>query len=295
MRKALAKVLALSSALAAAVGTPAQAGFHHRVGTYPCAVVTPSPSIYGAGYAVAPCPPNPVPGCWLARHLCPWHFSNCAGYVAYVGGTYGCGEYGYGLHARGYYRARGFGYGAGCNGCGGAAGCDSCGAGGCETSVGGEASAATPSGERITNEKVISDVPAAGEPASEAPPAPSPDQGVQAPRDSAFRLTGLKQDQPGVAEFNRGVGLYRSRQLNEALAAFEAAIALEDNNAMYHYYLAMTLFGLNGAEAGQEELNRAVVLEEQAPIADWGKRMQREQGRVRAWVEKARRDAGLVK
>lgn len=145
------------------------------------------------------------------------------------------------------------------------------------------------------NEKVISDRPVGGEPAAEAAPDPVPDKSTSISRGSAFRLTGMKQSQPGAVDFNKGVAAFRTRQLNDALASFEAAIAAESDNALYQYYLAMTLFGLSGAEAGQEALTRAVELEQQQPIADWGKRMEREQGRGRAWVEKARRDAGITK
>jgi tetratricopeptide (TPR) repeat protein len=145
------------------------------------------------------------------------------------------------------------------------------------------------------NEKVISDRPVGSEPAGEPAPDPVPDKSTRVSRGSAFRLTGMKQSHAGAVDFNKGVASLRSRELNNALALFEAAIAAEPDNALYQYYLAMTLFGLSGAEAGQEALVRAVALEQQQPIADWGKRMEREQGRGRAWVEKARRDAGITK
>lgn len=278
MRKAFAKAVLFGGALAASFGQPVSAGFHHRVvGTYPCAIITPSPNVYGDGYAIAPCPPNPVPrGCWLGRHLGFGHFGRLAW------GGYGCGR-GYGACGVG-----------GCDTCGdgscGAAGCDG---GNCD--VGSQGSAATTSSERVTNEKIISDRPAGDAPVGEAAPDPVPDKSTSVSRGSAFRLTGMKQNHAGAVDFNKGVTAFRTRQLNDALASFEAAIAAEPDNAVYQYYLAMTLFGLSGPEAGQEALSRAVELEQQEPIADWGKRMEREQGRGRAWVEKARRDAGITK
>jgi len=269
MQKAFAKAVLFGGALAMSFGPAIEAGFHHRVvGTYPCAVITPSPSIYGGGYAIAPCPPNPVPrGCWLTRHLGFGHFGRLAG----------------------------GGYGGGCgDGSCGAGGCDSCSGGNCD--IGSTASSAPidPS-ERVMNEKVISDRPVGGEPAGEPAPDPVPDKSTSVSRGSAFRLTGMKQSHAGAADFNRGVASFRSRELNDALASFEAAIVAESDNAIYQYYLAMTLFGLSGAEAGQAALARAIELEQQQPIADWGKRMEREQGRGRIWVEKARRDAGITK
>jgi tetratricopeptide (TPR) repeat protein len=186
--------------------------------------------------------------------------------------------------------------------CGGNAcdsdGCDSCGTGNCDTDGATSDGPGNTASDRVMNEKVISDRPVDSEPAGESAgpaPEPVPDKSTSHARGSAFRLTGMKQDRPGLVEFNKGVASYRARELNEALAAFEAAIAAEPDVAIYHYYLAMTLFGLSGAEAGQEALGRAVELEQREPITDWGKRMQREQGRARAWVEKARRDAGIVK
>jgi hypothetical protein len=251
MRKVLAQALLLPGAVVGVLASQAEAGFHHRpVNTYPCMIVTPSPSVYGPGFAIAPCPPNIPPG------------------------------------RGGFFGHHGWGYRYGANGYGGSGACGTCGNG---VASADEASTAVPAtSDRITNEKVISD-----QPAGDPEPAPPQDKEARAPGRVHFRLTGMRQD--GSAEFKKGLTAFRAKTFSEALGSFESAIAIEPDNALYHYYQAMTLFNLNGPEAGQESLSRAVALEQEQPITDWGKRLEREQGRARAWVEKARRDAGITK
>lgn len=99
----------------------------------------------------------------------------------------------------------------------------------------------------------------------------------------------------GVASFKKGVAAYRSHGLTEALSHFEMAVTDEPENALYHYYLALTFQELYGADAGQDVLQQAVELERRDPIKNWGKRMERVQGSSRLWIEKARRQAGLTR
>jgi tetratricopeptide (TPR) repeat protein len=87
----------------------------------------------------------------------------------------------------------------------------------------------------------------------------------------------------------------RSGATAEALQAFETAANAEPTNALYRYHLALALYDLSRTEAAQEALSTAVNLERDEPIADWGKRMERVQGRGRVWVERARTAAGLVR
>jgi hypothetical protein len=83
--------------------------------------------------------------------------------------------------------------------------------------------------------------------------------------------------------------------MREALGDFEVAASAEPNNALYHYYRALTMYDVAGAEAAQEALQRAVDAESREPVKNWGKRMERVQGRGRLWIEMARRNAGLVR
>jgi Flp pilus assembly protein TadD len=110
---------------------------------------------------------------------------------------------------------------------------------------------------------------------------------------SAFRLTSTRQD--GSAAFQKGVTEFRQGKLKEALGEFEVAATAEPKNALYHYHRALAMFDLAGAEAGHEALQQAIELETREPVKNWGKRMERVQGRGRVWIESARRNAGLVR
>ncbi|HTM54886.1 MAG TPA: tetratricopeptide repeat protein [Pirellulales bacterium] len=200
------------------------------------------------------------------------------------GAGYGCG-YGGGGYGRGY--------GDGCGSCGGGYG--GCGSGGCADGgcaggdcVGGSSSGVpingtTPSG----NGEVIYDGPV-------PPPVPAP-----ADNSSAFMVTrrpfqlasNQTQERDGSAAFERGVSLFRSKSYTDAISAFDGALAAEPKNALYQYYRAMSLFEVHGADAANGDLQQAVQLEREQPVSNWGKRMERVQGRSRVWVESARRAA----
>ena len=123
-----------------------------------------------------------------------------------------------------------------------------------------------------------------------------PDDQSASVRRPLVLLAGLRNAQAdGSSEFNQGLSEFRGGSLNEAARDFEAASSAEPNNALYHYYRALTLYDLYGAAAGEEALAQAVEAERNEPIKGWGKRMERVQGRSRLWVEKARREAGLVR
>jgi hypothetical protein len=55
----------------------------------------------------------------------------------------------------------------------------------------------------------------------------------------------------------------------------------------------LAYYNVAGEEAANQWLAQAVELERQAPIANFGRSMERVQGRARLWLEQARRDAGL--
>ena len=99
----------------------------------------------------------------------------------------------------------------------------------------------------------------------------------------------------GAVAFDQGLASFRARSYSNALQSFEAAATAEPDNAIYQYYRALTLFDLNSAEAASEALQQAIELEKREAVPHWGKRMERVQGRGRVWIEKARREAGLVR
>jgi hypothetical protein len=173
----------------------------------------------------------------------------------------------------------GIGCDGGCGGCGDG-GCSSgCAGGGCGTAVGG-------------GENVISDGPV---PADDAPPAATSDQSARVRRPMML-MAGYQQGHAdGSAAFEKGLAAYRQGSMNDAAREFETAAATEPNNALYHYYRALALHSVVGAEGAADARQQAVEAELRQPIKGWGKRMERVQGSARLWIEKARREAGLAR
>ncbi len=273
MHKTMLIGTVLSVAVLATLGPRAEAGFHHWAAKYgyapyPCFVIPGGAGTRDVttGYTIGFCPP-PVHRCCIAAHLAMKHARRAAAPGA------GC--------AAGYCGAGACGDGYSCGGG------YSCGDGGC---CGDYVDGQTTGG--ITNEEVLYDGPAASAPGEEVESVPTNEVGVT--RGAPYRFVS-KSTPSGGAEFDRGLNAFRSRSLTDALQSFEAAAAKEPDNAMYHYYRALTLFEISGADAARDALRQAVELERREPIANWGKRMERVQGRSRLWIEKSRREAGLVR
>jgi tetratricopeptide (TPR) repeat protein len=152
----------------------------------------------------------------------------------------------------------------------------------------------TTSGDTYTgesNEEILYDGPA---PDSEVETKAIDTNEARNERGPTYRLASNSR-QDGSLAFDKGLASLRSRSLTDALESFNAAVAAEPSNAMYHYFKALTLFELHGADAAGDVLRQAVELERSDRIANWGKRMERVQGRGRAWIEKARREGGLTR
>jgi hypothetical protein len=248
-----------------------------------CGVLRPYP--YCGGYCGAG-------NCGLGWGACgnAWWF----GYGGY--GACGCG-YGcrYSCAPRVHHHCWLFHRWHGCGGCGWG-GCGSCGDGcsggscgaGCVGDKAAQSSSQSPGvvAETIVNEQTL--------PVEQGSP-----ENLQLDRSarrqtSPFRLTsGGTKD--GSSQFNKGLTEFRQGKPKEALGAFETAANAEPENALYHYYRAMAMFDVAGAEAAQDALQQAVELETRQPIKNWGRLMERVQGRSRVWVETARRGAGLVR
>lgn len=237
-----------------------------------------------------------------------WPLYSCGG----CGYGYGCGAgYGCGYGGYGYGGACGgdCGYGGSCGytacyarprchlfgwlhrcclkhrnrGCYTAYGCDGdlCATGGCTSGACGSTS-----GETVAPGETL--------PQSGEVPVPVADPQTSNSVHSKFRLTSsVRHD--GAPAFQRGLTAFRAKNMNGAAAEFNAAAELEPDNALYHYYLAMSTFETAGADAANEARQKAIELELREPIKDWGRRMERIQGRSRVWIEQARRDAGLVR
>jgi tetratricopeptide (TPR) repeat protein len=144
-----------------------------------------------------------------------------------------------------------------------------------------------------SNPNVIYDGPAEG-----APPIPKAPEPIPAPTAKvAPRATNqlASYSRKRSAEFERGLRLYRDGNLKEAMSQFEAAAETEPKNALYHYHHALVMYDLYGPEAADELLQNAIAAEQRQAVANWGRQMERIQGPARIWIEKARRNAGLVK
>ena len=111
------------------------------------------------------------------------------------------------------------------------------------------------------------------------------------------RQTGFRQAastrRDGTAAYVRGLRSYWDGNMTEALGAFDAAAAAEPDNALYQYYRALSFYNLRGEAAAADWLAQAVEMERQTPIKNWGRSLERVQGRVRLWVEQARTSAAL--
>jgi hypothetical protein len=202
----------------------------------------------------------------IIRHLC----AKCAAHTAW---RYGCG----------------YGCTAPCYGdCGSGCGCDTYAACGGSASYGGEASGSAmpvglPSEAQIISDRVL------GEGAE-----PEAAEGQSADANQAnFHLASYRK--AGNAAFQNGLDSLRKGSKTEALDAFDTAAQADPQNAMYHYHRALALYDLSRPDAAAYALRQAVQAEQREPVKDWGKRMERVQGRGRVWIEKARREAGLVR
>lgn len=272
-------VLAVSCLAATLVALPqgADAGFHgwHKHGgCYPA-----SSCYQGCGW------PHWCGGfCWHGRHV--GLFSWLVGVGPCHGGYGGCGA-----GSCGGYGSSGWSD-VGCGGGYADGGCSSCSSGGITTEG---YSSGSYGSESVGQERVIYDGPAAGAPATETfAPTPAPADSTSARHGASIRTASYRRVVVSP-DFERGLALYRKGQLNEAIGVFETAAQADPQNALYQYYRALALFDLNGAEAAEDALKDAIQAEGRRPIIGWGQMMERVQGPGRLWIERARREAGLVK
>ncbi len=314
MRRVL---LAVAIAGGAILGTAHQAQAFHHVIRARC--INYYPGQFSYGYCGAPCPaPYTFPCTWSYPKYCgPW--AGCYDGRVQCNNGRRCGL---GLGTRPWRNFAGLGCGVGYGLCGsricGSAACgygycgESCASlscNGCGTSCGGSHSGGYQNGRDIESssnsiesgrsfrsgdEKILYDGPAENAPQlNNPPPQPQPDSSTGIRR-NPFRLTAVSEPQgQGLNDYNRGLRAYWDSDMTAALEAFEQAVGAEPRNALYAYYRALAMYNLQGADAANDWLAQAVELEREKPVAGWGKRMERVQGRARLWIEQARASAGL--
>jgi hypothetical protein len=91
-----------------------------------------------------------------------------------------------------------------------------------------------------------------------------------------------------LAAFRRGRQQLEMRQYADAVVALQEVVGIQPQDPLAHYLLALA-HHQNGAQtAADQHISTGAELEQQDPIANWGRAMQRYQGRPRLWLERAR-------
>jgi tetratricopeptide (TPR) repeat protein len=93
--------------------------------------------------------------------------------------------------------------------------------------------------------------------------------------------------------FARGTQFYRRGDYRKATDQFQLAANNDPQEALYFYLLAMSQFQTNALEQAEQNIEIAIALEKDEPIANWGSMLSRYQGKPRLWVER-RRSAALT-
>ena len=94
-----------------------------------------------------------------------------------------------------------------------------------------------------------------------------------------------------LAALHRGRRQLGAGRYADAAVTLQEAVTYQPHSPLGYYLLALA-HHQNGAQAAAEQNIRAGArLELQYPIADWGRAMQRCQGRPRLWLERGRNRA----
>ena len=104
----------------------------------------------------------------------------------------------------------------------------------------------------------------------------------------AFDNSALRNTRLANMAFLRGGRAYRQGQFGEAMKALMVAVSHDPSNPLYHYLLAMAQYQANQRSKAEESIKLAIDLERHRPIENWGSKLSRYQGLVRAWVESKR-------
>jgi hypothetical protein len=88
--------------------------------------------------------------------------------------------------------------------------------------------------------------------------------------------------------FADGLDQYRDGLYEKAIASFAAATSAAPTDAKYAYFHALALHSAGKKAEAEARLAIAIELEAAAPVANWGRAMERVQGEARIWVETAR-------
>ena len=88
--------------------------------------------------------------------------------------------------------------------------------------------------------------------------------------------------------FAAGLEKYRDGLFAAATENFAAATQAAPADAKYAYFHALALYSVGKKVEAESQIAIAIELDSAAPIANWGRAMERVQGEARLWVEAAR-------
>ncbi len=145
-------------------------------------------------------------------------------------------------------------------------------------------------------------VPADDIPSTETPPAAAATgavAGEETPESPAVSAPPVPEISPAEAKaadhaaerLRQGRAALLANDVAAAITAFEASLAIDDRQPLAYYMLALAQFQSNQGDEASANVRRAARLENERPIAGWGRVMQRFQGTARLWLENARREA----
>lgn len=86
-------------------------------------------------------------------------------------------------------------------------------------------------------------------------------------------------------KFAQGREFYWKRRYEAARQAFSEAVRHDPTSALHYYFLGLAQYQLGQVDEAKRSVRTAVELEERHPVADWGRIMERCQGRARVWLE----------
>lgn len=171
-------------------------------------------------------------------------------------------------------------------------GCTSCGGGDYGDSVYGEQII----GERIIGGETIEGGTTTGRPIiidETDAPAPVDAAHYRAHASNEGQLVGHRESasQSEPPQLNRAFEDYLMGDYHNSMYRLTEAVESGSKDPLSRYLLALCYYQIGDTETAEATLREATRLEAAQPIANWGQRMERVQGRARVWVELGRREA----
>lgn len=191
---------------------------------------------------------------------------------------------------------------ADCNSCGGdcgctggcipmASGCGACSSGGCTSdSCGGSGSCGAgdcAGGCESCQTEWMTEPTIADPTAYASPQLESPNRSDEVTIRSAAYLSSATLT--GSQLHSAATRAYQSGEFASAAELLARSVGFESADPVARYLLAASYYRLGKRDLADAMLDEAIALEANHPIQDWGRKMSRTQGHVRAWIEQERR------